>query len=209
MSLKTLSTIAIGATLVAVTAGIASAKPMPADQFHWSSEIKDGMFKYNGKNYSLQGKVSPEAEAFMANCPAQEVRVRGFLTAQGKEDYSKAEYLCGKLSIGGDTPVSYNTGGEVKVFGPIYLTKRNNVLPECQPYSNSGTRVWNNCGIVVPNDSTATVLIGDGKNAGKELETARYGSGIETVKPILFPEVETMRDKIFQERVASGYYSGK
>lgn len=208
MSLKTLSTIAIGAALVAMTAGVASAKPMPADQFHWSSEIKDGMFKYDGKTYNLQGKTSPEAEAFMANCPAQEVRVRGFLTPQGKEDFSKAEYLCGKLSIGGDTPVAFNPGGEVKVFGPIYMTKRNNVLPECQPYSNTnGTRVWSNCGMLVPNDSTATVLIGDGKNAGKELETARYGSGIATVQPILFPEVDSMRDKIFQERVASGYYS--
>jgi len=207
MTFKTLSAIAIGASLVAMTAGIASAAPVPADQFHWSSEIKEGNFKYNGKSYNLQGKLSSEAEAFLANCPAQEVRVRGFLTAQGKEDYSKAEFLCGKLSIGGDTPVSYNAGGEVKVFGPIYMTKRNNVLPECQPYSNSSARVWNNCGLVVPNDSTATVFVGDGRNAGKELETARYGSGIATVKPILFPEVETMREKIFQERVASGYYT--
>lgn len=207
MTFKTLSAIAIGVSLCSLTASLVNAAPMPADQFHWSSEIKDGSFKYNGKNYNLQGKLSSEAESFMANCPAQEVRVRGFLTAQGKEDYSKAEFLCGKLSIGGDAPVAYNAGGEVKVFGPIYLTKRNNVLPECQPYSSSYSRVWNNCGVLVPNDSTATVFVGDGRNAGKELETARFGSGIATVKPILFPEVETMRDKIFQERVASGYYA--
>jgi hypothetical protein len=86
------------------------------------------------------------------------------------------------------------------------MTQRNNVLPECQPYSSSGNRVWNNCGMLVPNDRTATVLIGDGRNAGQELETARYGSGIETVRPILFPEVEVLRESIFRERVAAGYY---
>lgn len=204
--IKTFSTIVVGTSLVAAMAGVAHAKPMPANQFHWSSEIQNGSFLYNGKSYNLQGKVSPEAEAFMANCPAQEVRVRGFLTPQGTEDYSKAEYLCGKLSVGGDTPVAYNAGGEVKVFGPIYMTQRNNVLPECQPYSNSGSRVWNNCGMLVPNDRTATVLIGDGRNAGQELETARYGSGIETVRPILFPEVEVLRESIFRERVSAGYY---
>lgn len=209
MTLKTLSAIAIGASLVALTAGVASAKPMPADQFHWSSQIQNGSFKYNGKSYNLQGKVSSEANAFMANCSAQEVRVRGFLTAKGKEDYSKAEFLCGKLSIGGDTPIAYRQGGEVKVFGPIYMTQRNNVLPECQPYSYSGSRVWSNCGALVPNDSTATVLIGDGGNMGRQLETARYGSGVATVQPILFPEVEVMREKIFQERVAAGYYASK
>lgn len=207
MKFQTVSVIALGASLVAIAAGTVQATPMPADPFHWSSEIKDGSFLYNGKTYSLQGKVSPQADAFMASCPAKEVRVRGFLTAQGKEDYSKAEFLCGKLSIGGDTPVPYNAGGEVKVFGPIYMTKKNNVLPECQPYSNSGNRVWNSCGLLVPNDRTATVLIGNGGNAGKAMETARFGSGIETVQPILFPEVETMREKIFQERVEAGYYS--
>ncbi len=207
MNFKTLTAIAVGASLVAITAGVASAKPMPADQFHWSSAIKDGSFMYDGKAYTLQGKLSSEADAFIASCPAQEVRVRGFLNSQGKEDYSNAEFLCGKLSIGGDAPVAFNEGGEVKVFGPIYMTKKNNVLPECQPYSNSGSRIWSNCGALVPNDRTATVLIGQGMNAGKQMETARYGSGIETVKPILFPEVETMRDKIFQERVSSGYYN--
>ncbi|MDX2244864.1 MAG: hypothetical protein NW224_29660 [Leptolyngbyaceae cyanobacterium bins.302] len=205
--IKTLSTVVVGASLVALVAGVANAKPMPSDQFHWSSEIKDGSFLYNGKAYNLQGKISGEADAFIASCPAQEVRVRGFLTAKGKEDYSKAEFLCGKLSIGGDTPVSYNQGGEVKVFGPIYMTKRNNVLPECQPYSSYSNRVWNACGVVVPNDSTATVLIGDGRNAGQAMETARFGSGIETVIPVLFPEVVTRREQIFQERVAAGYYN--
>jgi hypothetical protein len=209
MTFKTLSAIAIAASVVALTAGVASAKPMPADQFHWSSQIQNGSFKYNGKTYNLQGKVSNEAQAFIANCPAQKVRVRGFLTAQGKEDYSKAEFLCGELSVGGDARVPYKVGGEIKVFGPIYLTRRNNVLPECQPYSNSTSRVWSNCGALVPNDSTAVVLIGDGSNTGRALETARYGSGVATVQPILFPEVEVMRNKIFQERVAAGYYTNK
>jgi hypothetical protein len=48
----------------------------------------------------------------------------------------------------------------------------------------------------VPNDSTAVVLISDGSNAGKTLETARYGSGVAIVQPILFPEVKTMRLKV-------------
>jgi hypothetical protein len=207
MTLKTFSSVTLAASLVAMAASVASAKPLPADQFHWSSVIQNGSFSYNGKTYSLQGKISSEAEAFIANCSAQEVRVRGFLTAQGNEDYSKAELLCGKLSVGGDTPVAYHDGGEIKVFGPIYLTQKNNVLPDCQPYSNSSARVWNNCGAIVPNDNTSTVLIGDGRNAGKALETARLGSGIETVKPILFPEVEELREKIFRERLAAGYYN--
>jgi hypothetical protein len=53
------------------------------------------------------------------------------------------------------------------------------------------------------------VLIGDGSNAGRAMETVRSGSGVATVQPILFPEVEVMRDKIFRERVAAGYYANK
>jgi hypothetical protein len=116
--IKALSSVVVGASLVAAVAGVAHAKPMPANQFHWSSEIQNGSFLYNGKSYNLQGKASPEAEAFMANCPAQEVRVRGFLTTQGKEDYSKAEYLCGKLSVGGDTPVAYNAVAKSRYLAP-------------------------------------------------------------------------------------------
>lgn len=212
MTHKTLSAVAIGASIVAITAGIATAKPMPADQFHWSSAIdQSGSFKHDGKTYNLEGKLSSEAGAFVAKCASaqEEIRVRGFLTAQGNEDYSKAEFLCGNLKVGGDTPIAYNQGGEVKVFGPIYMTKRNNVLPECQPYSNSTNRVWSNCGVFVPNDTTAKVLVGDGGNTGKELKTAHSGSGVATVQPILAPETETMREKIFRERVASGYYANK
>ncbi|MBF2029515.1 MAG: hypothetical protein IGS48_22595 [Oscillatoriales cyanobacterium C42_A2020_001] len=205
MNLKTLFALAVGASMVAIASG-ANAKPIPADQFHWSSAIQGESFLYNGKSYNLQGKLSPEAEAFKGSC-ATEVRVRGFLTAAGKEDYSKAEFLCGKLSVGGDAPVNYNDGGEIKVFGPIYKTHKNNVVAKCQPYSNSGTRVWNNCGMIVPNDSTSVVFVGDGRNAGKQLETAQFGSGIATVEPILFPEVVEIREKIFQERVAAGYYN--
>lgn len=61
--------------------------------------------------------------------------------------------------------------------------------------------------MIVPNDRTSMVFVGDGKNAGKVMETANLGSGIETVKPILNPEVEEMREKIFRDRVASGYYT--
>ena len=208
MNLKTLSAVAIGTTLVALSAGLANAKPMPADQFHWSSAVENGSFSYNGKQYTLTSEKSGQAYNFVQACNS-EVRVRGFLDSMGKENWSNAEYLCGKLSVGGDTPVSYNQGGEIKVFGPIYMTKKNNVAPECRPYSNSGARVWSNCGAIVPNDRTSTVLVGDGRNAGRTMETARYGSGIETVKPILNPEVEEMREKIFRERLAAGYYNGK
>lgn len=206
MNFKTLAAVAVGASFVAISAGVVNAKPVPADQFHWSSAIENNSFKYDGKTYNLAGKLNAEAEAFIANCPAQQVRIRGFLDAKGKEDYTNAELLCGRLSIGGDTPVSYREGGEVKVFGPIYMTDRNNVLPECQPYTGATTRVWSNCGVLVPNDQTAMVLVGAGGNAGKQLETARYGSGVATVKPILVPEVEAMRERIFQERLAKGYY---
>lgn len=211
MNLKTLSALIIGATLVTFTAGAVTAKPMPADQFHWSSAVENDSFRYNGKKYSFTSEKAGQAFTFAGECTSKQmpVRVRGFLNSLGKEDWSKAEVLCGKVTgMGGDgTPVSYNEGGEIKVFGPIYLTNKNNVVPACQPYSNSGIRVWSSCGVLVPNDSTSMVLVGDGKNAGKVMETANLGSGIETVKPILKPEVEEMREKIFRDRVASGYYN--
>jgi hypothetical protein len=207
MNLKTLSVLSIGAAMVAMTAGAASAAPMPADQFHWSSALdSNGQFLYNGKPYMLSSEKAGAADSFIKSCNS-EVRVRGFLTAYGQEDWSKAEYLCGKLSVGGDVAVAYNEGGEIKVFDTIYNTAKNNVLAECRPYSNSGARVWTNCGALVPNDRTSTVFVGDGKNAGRVMETANLGSGIETVHPVLAPETETMREKIFRERVESGYYT--
>lgn len=206
MNLKTLSVLTMGAMLATFTASAVNAKPMPADQFHWSSAVDNGSFRYNGKKYNFTSEKAGEAFTFAGTCKS-EVRVRGFLNSLGKEDWSKAEVLCGGLSVGGDTPIAYNTGGEIKVFGPIYMTKKNNVLAACKPYSNSGSRVWSSCGMIVPNDRTSMVFVGDGKNAGKVMETANLGSGIETVKPILNPEVEEMREKIFRDRVASGYYN--
>jgi hypothetical protein len=208
MNLKTLSAVALGATFVALSASAVSAKPMPADQFHWSSAVENGTFKYNGKPYTLTSEKMGSASDFIASCKS-EVRVRGFLNAYGREEWGKAEFLCGQPGIGGDAPVDYKTGGEIKVFGPIYMTSKNNVLSECRPYSNSGARIWTNCGALVPNDRTSMVFVGDGSNSGKAMETAKTGSGIETVRPILFPEVEQMREKIFQERLASGYYNNK
>ncbi len=206
MNLKTLFALTIGATIATFAASAVTAKPMPADQFHWSSAVDNGSFRYNGKKYNFTSEKAGEAFTFAGTCTS-EVRVRGFLNSLGKEDWSKAEVLCGKLSVGGDTPIAYNAGGEIKVFGPIYMTQKNNVLAACKPYSNSGSRVWSSCGMIVPNDRTSMVFVGDGKNAGKIMETANLGSGIETVKPILNPEVEGMREKIFRDRVASGYYN--
>lgn len=209
MNLKTLSVLTVGAMLATVTASAVTAKPMPADQFHWSSAVNNDSFLYNGKKYSFTSEKAGQAFSFAGDCASKEmpVRVRGFLNSLGKEDWSKAEVLCGRLSVGGDTPIAYNPGGEIKVFGPIYMTKKNNVLAACKPHSKSGSRVWSSCGVIVPNDRTSMVLVGDGKNAGKIMETANLGSGIETVKPILNPEVEAMREKIFRDRVASGYYT--
>jgi hypothetical protein len=206
MNLKTLSALTIGATIATFAASAVSAKPIPADQFHWSSAVDNGNFLYNGKKYTFTSEKAGQAFTFAGTCTT-EVRVRGFLNSLGKEDWSKAEVLCGKLSVGGDTPIAYNAGGEIKVFGPIYLTQKNNVLAACKPNSNSGSRVWSSCGMIVPNDRTSMVFVGDGKNAGKVMETANLGSGIETVKPILNPEVEEMREKIFRDRVDSGYYN--
>jgi hypothetical protein len=210
MKLKTWSVVTIGATIATFAASAVTAKPMPADQFHWSSAVDNGSLLYNGKKYTFTSEKAGQAFTFANNCMSKDkdmpVRVRGFLNSLGKEDWSKAEVLCGRLSVGGDTPIAYNPGGEIKVFGPIYLTQKNNVLAACKPYSNSGSRVWSSCGMIVPNDRTSMVFVGDGKNAGKVMETANLGSGIETVKPILNPEVEAMREKIFRDRVASGYY---
>ncbi len=209
MNLKTLSALTLAATIATFAPSAVNAKPMPADQFHWSSAVDNGSFLYNGKKYTLTSEKAGEAFTFASNCMSKDmpVRVRGFLNSLGKEDWSKAEVLCGKLSVGGDVRIAYNEGGEIKVFGPIYMPQKNNVLAGCKPHSNSGSRVWSSCGMIVPNDRTSTVYVGDGKNAGKIMETANLGSGIETVKPILTPEVDEMREKIFRDRLASGYYT--
>jgi hypothetical protein len=209
MNLKALSAVSIGATLVALAASAANAAPMPADQFHWSSAIDStGKVLYNGKAYMVTSEKVGQADSFIKGCNS-EIRVRGFLTGNMKEDWSKAEYLCGQLSVGGTQVSTYNQAGEIKVFGPIYNNAKNSVLNECRAYSGSGNRVWSNCGAIVPNDRTSSVFVGDGKNAGRVMQTANLGSGIETVHPVLFPETETMRDKIFRERVEAGYYSNK
>jgi hypothetical protein len=209
MALKTVSAIALGATLVALADDVAQARPVPADQFHWSSAVEksSGKFLYNGKQYQLGQKAGSGLLDFAKSCD-QDVRVRGFLDAKGAVEWSKAEVLCGNLSVGGVDRVEYYTqGGEIKVFGPIYQKRKNNVLAQCQPERGTGDRVWSNCGAIVPNDGSSKVLIGQGSNAGKVLKTAKSGSGIATVEEVLNPEVEQMREKIFRERLAAGYYN--
>ncbi len=207
MTVKTISAIAIGATLVALADDHATAKPKPADQFHWSSAIEksSGRFFYNGRRYELTERAG-NAYNFAQKCN-QEVRVRGFLDDRGRVEWSKAEVLCGSLRVGGDRVEHYTDGGEIKVFGPIYRTDKNNVLAQCQPESGSQRRIWSNCGEIVPNDGTSAVLIGDGGNTGKIMATTRTGSGIETVHPVLYPEVERRREQIFRERLQAGYYN--
>ena len=204
MNLKTLSAVALGASLVVAGAGAAKADSYkPADQFHWSTPVVDGNFRYDGKMMSLpMAQLSSEAQSFISACNS-EVRVRGFMGYNKKMQWDKAEFLCGKLSVGGDTPIAFNSGKEIKFFG----SGSANTLPECQPFSGSQKRIWTYCGAVGPNDGTAKVLIGDGRNAGMTLDTDDVGSGIDTVEPILFPEVDQMRIKIFRERVESGYYN--
>lgn len=204
MNLKTLSAVALGASLVVAGAGAAQADSYkPADQFHWSTPVVDGQFEYNKILTPLpMAQLSSEAQSFVSACNS-EVRVRGFMGYGKKMQWDKAEFLCGKLSVGGDAPIAVDTGKELRIFGAGYRS----TLPECQPYSGSQKRVWTYCGAIAPNDGTAKVLIGDGRNAGMALDTDEVGSGIDTVQPILFPEVDQMRIKIFRERVESGYYN--
>lgn len=209
MNLKSLSAIALGTTVaLQVVVPATSSQAMPADQWHWSSAVKDGKFFYNGKRYTINEQKMGAAASFVQSCQT-DVRVRGFLRANGKEDWRRAEFLCGQLSVGGDVPVAYNPGGEIKVFNRIYMTKKNNVMPECRPYSNSSKRVWSNCGAIVPNDRTSSVFIGDGTNKGMALKTDNIGSGIDTVEPVLMPKVESMRQAIFAKWVAEGKYNKK
>ncbi len=208
MTVKTISTsaIAIGASFVAIADDASAAQAKPADQFHWSSAIANNdTFFYNGRPYQLQraGMI----RNFVAQCQrlGQEARVRGFLDRRGRVEWSRAEALCG-TSVGG-LPVDYYTpGGEIKVFGPIHRKDKNSVLAHCQPESGSTQRVWSSCGEIVPNDGRSQVLVGDGNNAGRIMSTARTGSGIETVHPILYPEVVQRREEIFRQRVEAGYY---
>lgn len=117
-----LCTLLIASVAVTVLQTISSAKPAqaaPADPFHWSSAIKNSQFRYNGKRYTINEQKMGAAANFVQTCQS-EVRVRGFLQANGKENWSNAEFLCGQLSVGGDKPISYNPGGEIKVFSHIY-----------------------------------------------------------------------------------------
>lgn len=206
MNLKTLSAVTLGVAMVALGAGVAKADSYkPADQFHWSSPIVGDKFTYNLKEMALpMAELTPEAQGFVNECKAtdNDLRVRGFMGYNNQMQWSKAEFLCGKLSVGGDAPVPVDLAREVRIFGAGYKS----TLPDCQPYTNSNKRIWTHCGAIVPNNGTSKVLVGDGRNAGMNLKTDDIGSGIDTVEPVLFPEVETMRVRIFKERVASGYY---
>lgn len=213
MKLKTLSAIAIGTTLVALDTNSSQAKPLPADQWHWSSPVnlQGNTFritKYKQvKNISAPTRVlTQEAQSFMTECTGKGgvVRARGFLNYKRQPEWSKAEFLCMTTTGGPDLPPE--TAGmatkEIQIFGQGPVTLR-----ECKPYSGSTKRIWTNCGEIVQNDRLSTVFVGDGRNAGRAIQTDRTGSGINTVQPVLLPEVEQMQEKIFRERVAAGYYN--
>lgn len=211
MDIKTLSTVAVGLTFVALDANSTSAAPKPADPFHWSTSIRASVeptsrtVRYNRKAYVVPDNLS--AEPFIRECLNDNdsvLRVRGFLNRQGKPEWSKAEFLCTKSVGGPELPPEFAQlpTQEVKVFG-----KGPTTLRSCEPRSKNKRRIWTECGVVVPNDGTSAVLIGNGQNAGRVMKTAKTGSGVNTVEPVLVPEVETMREKIFRDRLQSGYYS--
>ncbi len=213
MKFKALSAIAVGTTLVALDANSSQAAPLPADQWHWSSPVNlQGnnlkIARYKGvRNISVPtSALTQEAQGFITACAGNGgvVRARGFLNRRYQPEWSKAEFLCMTTTGGPDLPPE--TAGmatkEIKIFGPGAVTLR-----ECQPYSGSTRRIWSNCGEIVQNDRISAVLVGDGQNAGRTMQTDRTGSGVNTVQPVLLPEVEQMREKIFRERVAAGYYN--
>ncbi len=213
MKLKTLSAIAVGTTLVAIDANSSQAAPLPADQWHWSAPVNVqgetlSITKYKqARNISAPtSALTQEAQGFIRGCTGNGgvVRARGFLNRHRQLEWSKAEFLCMTTTGGPDLPPE--TAGmatqEIRIFG-----KGPTTLKECEPYSRSTRRIWTNCGEIVQNDRTSEVLVGDGRNAGRVLQTDRIGSGVNTVQPVLLPEVEQMREKIFRERVASGYYN--
>lgn len=210
MDLKTLSTVTVGATLVAIEAGAAGANPLPADQFHWSSPIQANgtIARYkNRRNIGIpRASLNAAAIDFIESCSGQGklVRARGFLDHRGKPEWSKAEFLCTSNVGGTDLPREAENlaSKEIKVFGQGPATLRH-----CEPYSRSSRRIWSECGALVPNDGSSEVLIGDGNNTGRVMQTARVGSGISTVQPVLLPEVERMRQEILQKRLESGYYN--
>lgn len=211
MKFKTLSAIAVGATLVALDAHATDAKPLPADPFHWSTAIDSTMpptnrpIKYNHKSYVVPDNLA--AEAFIQGCLSQGdrvVRVRGFVNRQGKPEWSQAEFLCTKSLGGPELPPEFAElpTKEVRVFGKGPAT-----LKSCEPRSKNSKRIWTECGIVVPNDGSSVVRVGDGTNAGQVMQTASTGSGINTVEPVLLIEVEQKRAEIFRRWVESGRYS--
>ncbi len=211
MKFQTLSAVAVGATLVALDAQTATATPLPADQFHWSTAIDASSMRdrrqiqYNRKTYVMPDNLA--AESFINDCLSNNdnvVRVRGFVNRQGRPEWSKAEFLCSKSLGGPELPAEFAElpTKELRVFGKGPAT-----LKTCEPRSKNGKRIWTECGMTVPNDGSSVVRIGDGQNTGQVMRTASTGSGINTVEPVLFPEVERMRDQIFRDRVASGYYN--
>jgi len=208
MKFKTLSAVAVGATLVALDAQATEATPMSADPFHWSTAFDQltarttRKIQYNRKSYVVPDNL--DATAFIEECfdTGGVVRMRGFVNRQGKPEWSRAEFLCSRSIGGSELPPQYANPKEIKIFGQGPTT-----LPYCEPQSKAGKRIWTECGILVPNDGSSTVRIGEGRNTGRVMETASTGSGIDTVEPVLLPEVEQMRERIFRQRVEAGYYN--
>jgi hypothetical protein len=213
MKLKALSAIAVGTTLVALDANSSQAKPVPADQWHWSYPVNLQGNTLSIPEYKRVVNISTpisalnqEAQVFIDRCTksGKVVRARGFLNRKHQVEWSKAEFLC--METTGGPGLRPETAGmaeqEIRVFGRGPTTLR-----ECEPYSGSTKRIWTNCGEIVQNDRISKVFVGDGQNAGRTLETDRTGSGVNTVEPVLLPEVEQMREKIFRERIAAGYYN--
>ncbi|MDX2244863.1 MAG: hypothetical protein NW224_29655 [Leptolyngbyaceae cyanobacterium bins.302] len=209
MNLKTLSTVAVGMTFVALDSGATEAKPVPSDQFHWSTAIPATnnstrwQVKYNRKTHVVPDNLG--AKPFIEECLSKGnvVRMRGFLDRKGKPEWSQAEFLCAPSIGGAGFPeLSGLIDREVRVFGKGPATLRS-----CELRRWNSKRIWTECGTLVPNDGTSQVLIGNGQNAGRVMKTDDNGSGINTVEPVLLPEVEKMREKIFRGRLESGYYN--
>jgi hypothetical protein len=211
MNFKTLSAVAVGATLVALDAHAAEASPKPADPFHWSTAIDarsvqtPRKVQYNRKTYVVPDNLA--AKSFIDECLDNSdnvVRFRGFVNQRGEPEWSKAEVLCAKSQGGPELPPEFAQlpEKELKIFGRGPAT-----LKTCEPKHKNSKRIWTECGITVPNDGTSEVRVGDGQNIGMVLRTASTGSGIDTVEPVLLPEVERMREQIFRDRLEAGYYN--
>lgn len=201
MNLKFLSALTLTGAALLAWQGLASANPFkPSNQWHWSSPIQNGKIEYNNvKNITVpMDELTPAARQFISNCNV-EVRMRGFIDRQGEYQWDKAELLCRApkqaRTGGSEMPISYReTGRDLYVFG------HNASVPQCSTYSTfQGPRNWTNCGFIVPNNTTAKVLVGQGTNAGQVLTTHQTGSGVDTVVPILLQSLRERREELWQK----------